>query len=420
MGRRPQQPGSIALTELAAAADQRELVVCLDPADRHLLEEVKVRRWRARPLEDPDPEGCDLLLFQVSHNLGFLRRAEALPAAAWARARSGHGRVVFDASKEGKLHNPETSLALHGLLERMGVPPERAVYATQDRQYEGDYAAWRQGLGLPHGMTVVVYDYWLRRLLAGYEESGRKALKQRWAAFRERLPGRERRFLSLNNTPRPARLMVMLRMMRSGLWDQGFISFGGFEQMVGRKGKDFEALRQQFLSFRGFEDEAAALEPWLDRLSACGPLPLGRITTRDAPLPEYGLSWFSVVTESEMRARPTRITEKSLKPLLNFHPMLVFGNPGSLQMLRDLGFASFPELVDESYDAEPDPRRRFELAWAELERLCALDEAELARAVAGLQDKLLANAEHGLVRLPLVFRDRIDAELVERLLGAMR
>ncbi len=87
-----------------------------------------------------------------------------------------------------------------------------------------------------------------------------------------------------------------------------------------------------------------------------------------ADLTEYAESWFSVVTETEMRPRPSRITEKVLKPLVNFHPMILFGNPGSLRMVRDYGFVTFENVIDESYDDEPDPRRRFDKAYLELER----------------------------------------------------
>ncbi len=109
-----------------------------------------------------------------------------------------------------------------------------------------------------------------------------------------------------------------------------------------------------------------------------------------------------------MLDRPARITEKALKPLLNGHPFIVFGNPGSLALIKALGFATFPELVDESYDEEPDPPRRFELAFAQLRRLCGLDEAELARMVTELEEKLVFNMTWGLTRLPQIYADTLD------------
>ena len=125
-----------------------------------------------------------------------------------------------------------------------------------------------------------------------------------------------------------------------------------------------------------------------------------------------GRSWFSVVTESEMGRLSSRITEKPFKPLVNFHPILVFGNPGALAMIRDLGFETFPEIFDERYDEEGDPRRRFEMVYAEVRRLCGLTQDELRRLEMRARDTLEHNARHGLTRLPGRYREEIDRALV--------
>lgn len=44
------------------------------------------------------------------------------------------------------------------------------------------------------------------------------------------------------------------------------------------------------------------------------------------------------------------ISEKTLKPLAAQHPFLMVSTRGNLQHVRDLGFETFPELFDESYD----------------------------------------------------------------------
>jgi len=48
----------------------------------------------------------------------------------------------------------------------------------------------------------------------------------------------------------------------------------------------------------------------------------------------------------------TMITEKVAKTMYNFKPFLINGGPYSLKILRDLGFETFPELFDESYDLQ--------------------------------------------------------------------
>ena len=44
------------------------------------------------------------------------------------------------------------------------------------------------------------------------------------------------------------------------------------------------------------------------------------------------------------------VTEKSFKPMAFFHPFVICGPKGSLAYLRSLGFETFDNMFDESYD----------------------------------------------------------------------
>ncbi len=118
-----------------------------------------------------------------------------------------------------------------------------------------------------------------------------------------------------------------------------------------------------------------------------------------------------------MTATVDCVTEKSFKAPLNFHPQVIMGNPGAMARLRAFGFQSFSPFIDETYDQETDPRRRFELAYAEIRRLCALDEADLARMERELSPVLIANARWGVIGLREQYRRTIDPELVSSLLA---
>ena len=62
----------------------------------------------------------------------------------------------------------------------------------------------------------------------------------------------------------------------------------------------------------------------------------------------YNSTAFSIVAES--RTDAVFITEKTCKCLIMQHPFLILAAPFFLQRLRELGFETFPELWDESYD----------------------------------------------------------------------
>jgi hypothetical protein len=79
----------------------------------------------------------------------------------------------------------------------------------------------------------------------------------------------------------------------------------------------------------------------------------------------YDDTWFSIVAESYVDEYNTTtwgtnrtpylgpwpfITEKTFKPIALRHPFMVYGHSGTLARLHELGFETFPEMFDESYD----------------------------------------------------------------------
>ena len=375
-------------------------------------------------MPDQGFRGHQIALLPASLNFDFVAGFDDIPDWAWEPARRGDAKVVFDASLEGHPHDAERTRQLHEVLERARTPREQAVYITQDRGYAEAYRRHCAETADGPPMKVIVYDYWIRQVLRRYERAGEQTFEARRQAYVARPRRRGRRFLSLNNTLRPTKTLFLLRLLRDGLWPQGAISVGGVKALRAAKGLSDRALNRSLFGVRGFQDLKRELRPLLPELEAMGQVRFfaaepdrAPSTVGDEPLAEYADTWFSVVTETEMRDWPNRITEKPLKPLLNFHPFVMLGNAGALGLLRDYGFESYPGLFDEAYDEEPDPRRRFEWVYREVQRLCALDEAELGRLDRAAEETVIRNARHGLVHLPWRFRDEIDPRLVRDILA---
>ena len=115
-----------------------------------------------------------------------------------------------------------------------------------------------------------------------------------------------------------------------------------------------------------------ALKPWLDMI-LWSAVDQGRYLPNDAPdLPNnqgefqrwfnpewYQKTWFSIVSETTTYTKyQLHVTEKTFKPIAFFHPFVVYGQPGTLAYLHELGFETFENLFDESYDANPDQNSR--------------------------------------------------------------
>jgi hypothetical protein len=52
------------------------------------------------------------------------------------------------------------------------------------------------------------------------------------------------------------------------------------------------------------------------------------------------------------------VSEKIFKPLAYSHPLIVYGTPGTLDYLHELGFETFGHVIDQSYDLDTDATAR--------------------------------------------------------------
>ena len=100
----------------------------------------------------------------------------------------------------------------------------------------------------------------------------------------------------------------------------------------------------------------------------------------------YDHCYCSVVAETAVDC--AWITEKSCKPLAYFHPSLILSGQGHLRELKKLGFETFDNIFDESYDEETDLQKKCQIIF---ENLKSIRKSEYDRET---QRKLQHNHDH--------------------------
>ena len=79
----------------------------------------------------------------------------------------------------------------------------------------------------------------------------------------------------------------------------------------------------------------------------------------------YKDTLFTVVAESFFyeEERIGYVSEKIIKPILHKHPFIVLSTSGTLTWLQSMGFKTFGDTgyVDETYDAEESPEKRYKM-----------------------------------------------------------
>lgn len=88
----------------------------------------------------------------------------------------------------------------------------------------------------------------------------------------------------------------------------------------------------------------------------------------------YNQTAYSVVAETAYSNDFSMFSEKVVKPILAKRLFVVFAGQGYLNNLHNLGFKTFGDVIDESYDNELDDNRRWSMAFDQIKYLCNQDQ----------------------------------------------
>jgi len=159
-------------------------------------------------------------------------------------------------------------------------------------------------------------------------------------------------FLMWNRRLRDHRIELAVNLERHNLIDRSFISFSDEDQdYPGRSAMPrFNYDRMSHI----FNIDSECTDRFIARL----PLILDGEENITQMCQDYGnvtrsyyqQSLVSIVTETNFYDREVSLTEKSFKPTKEKHPFIIAGVRGVLKGMHDLGFRTFSEFWDESYD----------------------------------------------------------------------
>lgn len=191
---------------------------------------------------------------------------------------------------------------------------------------------------------------------------------------------RSHKFLSLNGNLRGHRIFIISEMKRRKIFHKGKVS------CIGRYGDNptldhinpyysyalIDDIKRHYI----YESLKNYISDWKPEILDIDAEQLEE-DDRQQDKNLYLQTYFSFVIETEIDKNILFITEKTFKPIVNLHPFLILGGKGILQYLREEGYHTFPQIFDESYDNEPDVRKRIKMVLDELERVVSLDDNQL-------------------------------------------
>lgn len=128
---------------------------------------------------------------------------------------------------------------------------------------------------------------------------------------------------------------------------------------------------------------------------------------------KYYSSYLYIVTETyfegEAQGELTRfLSEKIFKPMIFCQPFVAVARPGSLKLLQSLGYKTFGDYIDESYDDIVDDKQRLYQAVKSAKKFVSKSPEELSKIMIEMKPIF----EHNYNRL----KNRYDSEIYKNLI----
>ena len=165
-------------------------------------------------------------------------------------------------------------------------------------------------------------------------------------------------FLYLNGKPHPHRVKLLNTLLKTTILDNSLWSASCSSQGWGDKEKKldekYELPEWRGLAVDGYDD-----------------------STRRVHYPQYNTTICSLIPETLATNDFHYITEKTCKPLMAEHLFVVLAGRGYLRNMRSLGFRTFHDFFDESYDECDDIDVRISKIVSTLEQIKKIDPLSL-------------------------------------------
>jgi hypothetical protein len=178
---------------------------------------------------------------------------------------------------------------------------------------------------------------------------------------------RSRNFTALVRTHKNWRANTMARLWSKGLHERGYFSYNN-KLDVGDAPEDNPIEIDSFGSLKHHTEFFLKLCPFHADLLTSDQHNLYHHTV-DV---HHDDAYVNFVLETHLDADQSGgvfLTEKTFKPIKHCQPFVIVGACGSIQQLRDMGYCTFDNVIDQSYDSIEDNTKRWDAVCIEMERI---------------------------------------------------
>jgi len=260
-------------------------------------------------------------------------------------------------------HSPNEIRELHTVCEELKLDESKVVFINGDLSLDKNYDTKFNCIGFPW--------YLLNDKENLIKNKGYNPYK--FVKYQDRKVLPSKKFINLNGNINKPREYILDRLEK-------FKNFGYISDLS--KGITLDTLlTEEELLKNKADGNASFLEP------------------SDNPLDFFhNDSYFSIVQESgggweafDEDKICGYFTEKITKPLFYGQPFIVIGFKNSLKFLKEMGFKTYDDVFDESYDGLETWEERTKFVWKEIEKILNLPDNEFNILFDKVEDNVIYN-----------------------------
>jgi len=296
---------------------------------------------------------------------------------------------LYSNDTEYWIHKDELK-EIHNNIKKMNIDPKKVILLTWGDITEIEDLV-NDGFDLLKDIQVVAWSKFAMSIKFFYELNPK--LKEELFITND---NKKKVFLNLCGSLRPWRKEFRDLLYKNGLNEHGYMSAVGAP--TGEL-KDDEYSLDGYKVTDGSKRIREELEVYF--YSGCLTLPYSDLSKF------YSTTYFSVVFETIEPPGPGPdsyqtilrgdspnhflMSEKIFYSIANGHPFMVVGYRGILRELRELGFQTFPEIFDESYDEVWEKNIYMEKICGEIKRICDMEESKRKELFNSIKEKVEYN-----------------------------
>lgn len=295
-----------------------------------------------------------------------------LPKQILKKLKYTNSLFIFDSILEAFNHEQHWE-CLRYTCGIHGVNNQQIVYATSNTLAKAQHAEWCNTTGC-EPFHVLEIPFWeINQSRIAYNLAGKKVLS---ASAKLNLVRqtcnkhhKEIYFSSLCKTSRPHRSAAQFMLCQTAIANRALIShpkikmqdltesIDGLKQ-IGYKHKQIRRWVKATPFAIDYNDFSTS--NWLAR-------PYNKL---------FDQTLFHITNETQVDHawqgyRSQFFTEKTFRSMLEMQPFVIYGTPGINQHLKDIGYMTYEDWFDYSFDNEPNPFLRYKMLLNTVEKTCA-------------------------------------------------